>query len=137
MPKRYALLLLFGDGFALSLFVITGVLTHEQIFTFIRFGLNIVPLMAAWTLAAWLWGALRVAELQSYRTMLGRTLTAWLIAAPIALVLRAYLTGTKYLIVIFLLVALGLGGAFLLAWRALAVWLMRRGKIAPAKEPLP
>ena len=129
LTKRISLWLLLGDGVALSRFIVTGILTHENIFTWIRFALNLFPVWAAWALAAWVWGALYAAELSSLKTMWGRTLTAWLVAAPVGLVLRALLTGSKSIIVIFMLVALGSGGAFLLAWRALAVWLIRRAPV--------
>ena len=54
-----------------------------------------------------------------FRAFFGRSLTAWLIAAPLALLLRAYLHGQATIIVIFMAITMGLGGAFLLIWRGL------------------
>ena len=50
-----------------------------------------------------------------------------LAVAPLALLLRAFLHGQATIIVTFMLVTMGLGGGFLLAWR-LIYFLLRRRK---------
>jgi hypothetical protein len=56
----------------------------------------------------------------------GRSLTAWLVAAPLALLLRALLREQAAIIAIFMVVTIGLGGAFLLSWRGLFFLTWRR-----------
>lgn len=116
---KSAAVLIVGDWLALAFFVLIGQLDHGLI------GENPLPrlltttaeLALPWTLVGWLLGAFRPVEAESWRAFLGRTLVAWLAAAPLALLLRAYLHGQAVIIVIFMVVTLALGGLFLLAWR--------------------
>ena len=113
--------LLIGDWLALGLFVFLGQLDHEMI------GANPLPRLLRttaeiglpWTAVALLWGAYKLPPDMTARTFFGRSLTAWLVAVPLALLLRAYLHGQGAIIVIFMVVTMGLGGAFLLIWRGL------------------
>jgi hypothetical protein len=58
--------------------------------------------------------------------LLGRSLNAWLIALPLALLLRSLINGTGTIIALFMIVALTLGGAFMLIWRLIFAVLWRR-----------
>ena len=126
MRARFTVWLLAGDGLCLSLFVLAGLQAHDSTSPLIRFLINIAPLLLAWTLAAWALGALDWESSLTYRTLLGRTLTAWLVAAPLALIVRALLLRANTIALAFMLVTLGLGGAWLLLWRASMVWVMKR-----------
>lgn len=58
------------------------------------------------------------------RSLLIRSLNAWLAAAPLGVVLRAFLLGRAVIPTSFLVATLGFGGLFVLGWRAIAlvVW---------------
>ena len=126
MRPHFAFWLFAGDALCLSLFVLAGLQTHDSTSPFIRFILNAGPLILTWTLTAWALGALQLEQPPTYRTMLGRALLAWLVAAPLALVLRALLLRAATIVLIFMLVTLGLGGIVLLLWRAVVVWVLQR-----------
>ena len=119
--KWSAIFLLIGDWLALGFFVFLGQLDHEMI------GANPLPRLLRttaeiglpWTAVALLWGAYKLPPDMTARTFFFFFLTAWLVAVPLALLLRAYLHGQGAIIVIFMVVTMGLGGAFLLIWRGL------------------
>jgi hypothetical protein len=83
-----------------------------------RFLLNAGPLALAWLAAGWALGAFRVAPLPAGRAFLGRSLATWLVAAPLALLLRAFILRAATIVVVFFVVTLVLGGGLLLLWRA-------------------
>lgn len=56
------------------------------------------------------------------RSLLVRSLNAWLVAAPLGVVLRAFLLGRAVIPTSFLVATLGFGGLFVLGWRLLFVW---------------
>jgi hypothetical protein len=61
-------------------------------------------------------------------------LIAWRVAAPLGVLLRALVLGRDSIPVTFLIVVLGVGGAFVLGWRlaylAVRGWLARRSRAA-------
>lgn len=116
-------LLLAGDLLALFLFVFIGQLDHETVDQGNPI-LGALPqalsFMLPWAIAAMLLGAYPSAshaQAWNWRTLLGRGLNAWLVAAPLGMVLRALLLGRATIPVPFFLVTVGVGGAFLLGWR--------------------
>jgi hypothetical protein len=121
-------ILALGDWLALGLFVFIGQLNHELV------GENPLPrflgafavLALPWTAVALLMGVYRLGD--SGRGFFGRSLTAWLVGAPLALLIRALVNGQSTIIVSFMIVTLGLGGAFLLGWRVLFWQFIRRVK---------
>jgi hypothetical protein len=122
-------LLLAGDAACLAAFVFLGLGSHAELAnanTGYRFLVNAGPLIVTWGIAAYALGALRWPAAASLRTVWARTLTAWLVAAPLALLVRAQLLGAATLVVIFMLVTLAVGGALLLLWRSVCFWLVRR-----------
>jgi hypothetical protein len=63
------------------------------------------------------------------RSLLIRSLNAWLVAAPLGVILRAFLLGRAVIPTSFLVATLSFGGLFVLGWRLLFVWASRlRGK---------
>ncbi len=123
---RWALLL--GDLLVLLLFVIAGKREHETldaenpVLGIVVTALYYIPV---WLVAAWLLGAYP-RDAAGARALLARTLNAWLVAAPLATLVRAYALGRVIIPVPFLLVTLGLGGALLLGWRLVFLWFARR-----------
>jgi hypothetical protein len=120
--RRTALVLFIGDAVCLVGFVLVGMGRHETFdvaHPVLRFAINSLPLIVAWAVAGLSLRVFRFPVPVRLRTVLSRTLAAWLVAAPLGLLARALLLHAATLVVIFVLVALGLGGALLLAWRAL------------------
>jgi hypothetical protein len=117
------------DLLCLSIFILLGLQTHDalaQASALERFVLNLGPLAAAWLAAGLALGAFRFASPITLRAVLARTLTAWLVAAPLGIVLRALLLRSSVIVVPFFLITLTLGGALLLLGRAVFVWLAAR-----------
>lgn len=125
LRARSTLLLLLGDTVVLAAFVLVGMRTHNTLAAstaLTRFAVLAGPLLLTWLVAATALGAWAVSAPPRWRAVWGRPLAAWLIAAPLGLLLRALLTGSATLVVPFVLVTLGLGGGLLLAWRILFAW---------------
>ena len=120
--------LLAGDWLVLLLFVFIGQRDHAIS------GPGALPslmntafsLAVPWTAAAFVLGAYRLRPLPGWRVWLGRALNAWLVAAPLGLVLRALLRNQDAIPVIFILIAMSIGGLMIVGWRALAYWLAAR-----------
>ena len=117
------LLLIGGDLLALFLFIFIGREAHElgdAPDAAIALLLTAGEFWAAWLLAGWLAGAFVPGALAGPGGMprfLIRSLLAWLAAAPLGVLLRAIVLGRAVIPTVFLGVALGVGGAFLLGWR--------------------
>lgn len=117
-----------GDWLVLLLFVFIGQRDHSIS------GPGALPsllntafsLAIPWTVAAFVLGAYRLRPLPGWRVWLGRALNAWLVAAPLGLVLRALLRNQDAIPVIFILIAMSIGGLMMVVWRALAYWLALR-----------
>ncbi len=122
---KSTLLLIAGDWLVLALFVLIGQIDHEMV------GANPLPrllgttaeIAVPWTILGLLLGAFRYTS--DWRGFLGRFAVAWLAAAPLALLLRAYMNGQAAIIVIFMTITIFVGGGMLLAWRII-YWLIRR-----------
>lgn len=126
--SKTTLVLILGDWLALALFVFIGQLDHEMV------GANPLPrllrttaqLAIPWTILGLLLGAFRYST--NWRDFFGRFVVAWLAAAPLALLLRAYMQGQATIIVIFMTITMGLGGGFMLAWRLVYFLIRARRK---------
>ncbi len=124
---RPSLPLLLGDAVALTLFVFLGQIDHDLL-ALPRLALQSAFLVIPWLLVALALRAAAPAPGDTWRTFLGRSLLAWLVAAPLALLLRALVQGQATIIVAFMLVTLSLGGLFLLTWRTFYLTIHRRPK---------
>jgi hypothetical protein len=124
--------LLLGDLLVLLLFVFIGQRDHAMPIVAALPSLLTTTLALAvpWAVAAWALGVLRRPS-GHWRPWIGRVLAAWLIAAPLGLVLRALLRGQASIILVFMIVLLSLGGATMVAWRAGMWWWWRRGEGLP------
>jgi hypothetical protein len=127
--------LLAGDWLILLLFVFIGQRDHGMSIAGSVPSLLTTTLAVAipWTAAAWLLGALRSPAGGAWQPWLGRVLAAWLIAAPLGLILRALLREQASIPVPFMLVMIGLGGLFVLGWRALVFWWIARNRVSREK----
>jgi hypothetical protein len=118
-----------GDAVCLAAFVVAGLGTHDGLVNanaLQRFLLNAGPHLLLWTVTGLALGSFRFAAPVSLRAVWARTLTTWLVAAPLALLLRAYLLGAATVVVAFMLVTLSLGGGLLLLWRTVYTYLALR-----------
>ncbi len=125
------LILLIGDVLVLLLFVFLGERDHniadDQ--PIARWLLTTFEFALPWVVAAWVLGAYpngANVDALAPRALLLRSLNAWLIALPLALLLRSLISGTGMIIALFMIVALTLGGAFMLIWRLVFALLWRR-----------
>jgi len=117
-----------GDWLVLLLFVFIGQRDHAisgpgALPSLLNTALS---LAVPWTVVALLLGAYRLRPLPGWRLWLGRALNAWLVAAPLGLLLRALLRNQDAIPVIFILVATSIGGLMIVGWRVLAYWLASR-----------
>ncbi|MEI2691926.1 MAG: DUF3054 domain-containing protein [Anaerolineae bacterium] len=129
MKRSHILILAAGDLLALLAFVWLGQMDHQTLNTsnpLLGALPTAAPLAGAWLIAAWLMNAYpRDGALPRLPIWLGRTTMAWLVAAPIGLMLRTFWLNLVMIPAIFLLVTLAGGALFLLAWR-LVFWLIMR-----------
>lgn len=127
---RQTIVLLAGDWLALGLFVFLGQVDHDLV-GLPRLLSQTAMLATPWTVIAWLLNAYWLTETTTLRAFLRRCLVAWLIAAPLALLLRALIQGQSVIAVPFMIITMGLGGLFLLGWRTAYFWLRARRQPAP------
>lgn len=126
-PRINAAILATGDVLVIGLFVLLGERDHaisdpqpvlRWLITTAEFALPL--LIAAWALGTYRAGL-------STRALLGKTVTAWLIAAPLGALLRSFVNGSGAIASTFLVVTLCVGGLMLIAWRWIYARLARKG----------
>jgi len=130
--KRFTpLLIVLGDLIALLLFVYIGQRDHglvdaaNQIQGLVWAGWAFA---LTWVIAAVLLRALPNAATLSARSLLANGLNAWLVAAPLGVLLRAYFLGRAVIPTSFLAATLGFGGLFVLGWRVFCLLLWKMAK---------
>lgn len=135
--RREQWLLVVGDLVTLLAFALIGQMEHETV-NETRPLLGVLwtglPFMVAWLAASWWLGAF--AYEGEARPFLKRSLNAWLVAAPLGILLRAYLLGRAVIPTVFVTAGLGFGGAMILGWRVLFLLWARRG-VRQRQHPLP
>jgi hypothetical protein len=123
-------LLVTVDLLSLVLFIVTGMRSHHEGTYATIFLRNAVPLLGTWAIAA--------AALGTYRRPgLGMLLRTWIVAVPIALVVRSLWVGSPSDIrpfLIFLVVGLAFTLLFLLIGRAIVAFVTGRGYLG-ARRP--
>jgi hypothetical protein len=70
---------------------------------------------APWVVSGILLGSYQTGK--GIRAFMARALNTWLVAAPLGLLLRAYVLGRAVIPTVFITAALGFGGAMILGWR--------------------
>lgn len=125
--QNLKIILAAGDIVALLIFVLIGQTDHQTVNAGNPLGGLLyvgAPFVIAWLVTAFLVGAYR-ADVWSVRVMLTRSLTAWFIALPVAMVLRSLLLERTVIPLAFMLVAFAFGGLFVIGWRMAFVLLVR------------
>lgn len=118
-----------GDLLAVLLFVFVGQRDHNTVdaghplLGLLRTGF---PFLLAWVTVAWVARAIPLkAEEIRRRFLLIRGLNAWFIAAPLAVMLRAFIL-RRDIPPAFLLVTLTVGSLFVLVWRLVFGWFWQK-----------
>ncbi len=124
--KINPLILAVGDVLVLGLFVLLGERDHaiSDPQPVLRWFITTAEFALPWLIAAWALGTYR-ADITT-RTFLGKTVTAWLIAAPLGALLRSFVNGSGAIASTFLVVTLVVGGAMVIAWRWIYARLARK-----------
>jgi hypothetical protein len=118
--RLFRILLLLGDLTAILLFVFIGQQDHDTtdpnnpLLGLLK---GAFPLLITWLVVAFAVQAYPKAAEITVRRLLIRGLNAWLIAAPLGLMLRAFLFDRGGIPAIFMLLTLLVAGAFILIWR--------------------
>lgn len=118
-----ALVLIAGDLAVTAAFVYIGQIFHQtnaQDGSLWRLGQQTAAFAAAWLPLAWWLGTLPEAPPRGGRALAGflaRTLAAWVFAAPLGLMLRAWLMNSATVVMPFAIATLEYGGLFMLGWR--------------------
>lgn len=138
--RIFRLILLAGDLAAILLFVFMGQQDHDTVDVnnpLLGLVKSAAPFLTAWLVVAFIVRAYPKADAFTIRRLLTSGLNAWLIAAPIGLMLRAFVLGRGGIPVIFMLLTLLVAGAFILIWRLLfgLGWQYRQKRAATT--PLP
>lgn len=123
----FRILLLLGDLAAILLFVFIGQQDHattdpdNPVLGLLKAAF---PLLITWLVVALAVQAYPKADEMTLRRLLIRGLNAWLIAAPLGLILRAFMFDRGGIPAVFMLLTLLVAGAFILLWRLLfgLVW---------------
>ncbi|MFO7680547.1 MAG: DUF3054 domain-containing protein [Chloroflexota bacterium] len=123
----FRILLLLGDLAAILLFVFIGQQDHattdlnNPVYGLLKAAF---PLLITWLVVALVTQAYPEADEMTLRRLLIRGLNAWLIAAPLGLILRAFMFDRGGIPAVFMLLTLLVAGAFILLWRLLfgLVW---------------
>lgn len=132
--------LIAGDLAVTTAFVYIGQVFHQtnvQDGSLWRLGQQTAAFAVAWLPLAWWLGALPEEPPRGGRALAGfmaRTLAAWVFAAPLGLMLRAWLMNSATVVMPFAVATLEYGGLFMLCWRlafafAPAVWAIGRSAV--------
>ena len=128
MNNKPQLLLVLGDVVIFMFFAFTGRETHAP--GDANLIVNALPTLLTFLIVWFVIGAVgrvyRSDVMTSPRTALLRTLLAWIIAAPIAIVIRAILLQRTAIPWQFVAVTMGLVGSLLLIWHGGVAWFIKR-----------
>jgi hypothetical protein len=131
MNKKSQLTLIGGDIVIFMFFALTGRETHAP--GDVNLIVNALPTLLTFLIVWLAIGALgrvyRSDVITNPRSAVPRTLLAWIVAAPIAIVIRAVLLSRTAIPWQFVAVTMSLVGALLLVWHGGVAWyLMRRAR---------
>lgn len=128
-PETRTLLLALGDALAFLVFAALGRKTHQEAAGLAALGQIVwtaVPFALGWFLIAPFAGAFRREHTETPVTMLRRTELAWLMAWPVALLLRWALSSDHQVPFSFAMVILIANAILLGGWRALFAFVADR-----------
>ncbi|MCP4427682.1 MAG: DUF3054 domain-containing protein [Chloroflexi bacterium] len=118
------IIVLIGDLVALLLFVYVGQRDHGTVNDarpLLGTLLSSWEFALMWIVVGWPLGAFPPAEEWTTRILLTRPILAWLVAAPLGLLLRALVLERLVIQTLFFAATLGFGLIFLFAWRLLLI----------------
>jgi hypothetical protein len=124
-------ILLVGDVIALMLFVLVGQGNHNTVDAgnaVLGVAKTAAPFIIAFGIVGWILDAYRFDARERSWAFLARSLNAWLVAIPFALVARAFLINETAIPTMFVITATGFGGLFVLAMRGLFILLRRAAR---------
>ncbi len=130
MIKKPQLILIIGDIIIFMFFAFTGRETHApgDANLIVNALPTLLTFLIVWFVIAAASGVYRSGVIANLRSAVLRTLIAWIIAAPIAIVARAILLSRTAIPWQFVAVTIGLVGTLLLVWHGGMAWyLARRG----------
>lgn len=120
----------------LLIFAYGGEVTHELFYpgSLILSVLHAaLPFVIAWYPVAYIMDALNDTYAAQPKNLLSRALGAWLIAAPLGIIVRGWLIGRDVIPTSFLLATYAFGIFFFLGWRLIFIALVRFGVVRSAK----
>ncbi len=128
MIHKPQLLLVLGDVVIFMIFAFTGRETHAPTDPnpIVNALPTLLPFLIVWLTIAALGRVYRSGVSSSPRSAVLHTLVAWLIAAPIAIILRAIALNRPGIPLPFVAVTLGFVGALLLVWHGGYAWYRAR-----------
>lgn len=121
MASRAAL----GDLLVFVLFPCLGMANHDTNLSFSVFLRTVLPFTAAWGLIALLAGAYAPQTLRSVKQTLVAVPSAWLLAGVVGISVRVLLFDRPF-VLSFAIVAIGLTGTMLIAWRVVLATITKR-----------
>jgi hypothetical protein len=131
MNNQPRIILIIGDIIIFMFFAFTGRETHApgDANLIVNALPTLLTFLIVWFAIAALGRVYRSAVMTNPQSAVLRTLIAWIIAAPIAIIIRAMLLSRTAIPWQFVAVTLGLVGSLLLLWHGGVAWfLKRRGK---------
>jgi hypothetical protein len=128
MTNKPQIILVVGDVIIFMFFAFTGRETHApgDRNLIVNALPTLLTFVIVWLAIAALGRVYRPAVMTNPRTAVLHTLLAWIIAAPIAIIIRAILLSRTAIPWIFVAVTMGLVGALLLLWHGGAAWFFSR-----------
>jgi hypothetical protein len=130
MNYKPQLILILGDVVIFIFFAFTGRETHAP--GDANLIVNALPTLLAfllvWFVIAALGRVYRWGVIANLRSAVLHTLIAWIVAAPIAIIIRAILLSRTAIPWQFVVVTMGLVGTLLLVWHGSVAWFLARRK---------
>ena len=128
MNKQSQLILIVGDIAVFMFFAFTGREAHApgDANLIVNALPTLLTFLIVWLTIAALGHVYRSGVISNLRSALLRTLIAWIIAAPIAILTRAILLNRTAIPWQFVAVTLGLVGVLLLVWHGSMAWYLAR-----------
>lgn len=132
MDNKPQLILVLGDIVIFMFFAFTGRETHApgDANLIVNALPTLLTFLIVWFAIAALGRAYRSGVIANPRSAVLHTLIAWIIAAPIAIVIRAALLNRTAIPWQFVAVTMGLVGMLLLVWHGGVAWFLARRKAA-------
>ncbi|HTP07231.1 MAG TPA: DUF3054 domain-containing protein [Anaerolineae bacterium] len=128
MNQKSQLILILGDGAIFMFFAFTGRETHApgDVNLIVNALPTLLTFLIVWLMIAAVGRVYRSAVMTNPQSAVLHTLFAWIVAAPIAIVIRAVLLNRTAIPWQFVAVTIGLVGSLLLLWHGGAAWFLKR-----------